>query len=262
MKYLILWDIHWQYEKLKEILDKHFSISDKVIFLGDYIDKNKDSLKTLDFLIELKKNNNDKVELLWWNHDIFMINSILYWDKKLFNCWFNLNNAYKTTLFDYVPWNDRVLFMDWYDEFVEEYFEKISREEYLIKLSQDLLDLWRLYYKDSKVFSIHWWLPLNIVNRNNFKHIDFYEWEWEESLINLEKDYKKWNIKASNFFWETGRNDPTWFAWAWDYEGINEKTFQELLWYLEVDKIFLWHRKSIKKPKFPKWDLLNCLNLW
>ena len=39
MKYLVIWDIHWEYEKLREILDKYFSISDKVIFLWDYMKK-------------------------------------------------------------------------------------------------------------------------------------------------------------------------------------------------------------------------------
>ena len=92
--------------------------------------------------------------------------------------------------------------------------------------------------------------------------MDFYEWEWEESLINLEKDYKEWKTKASTFFWETGRYDPTWFAWAREYEGFTEETFQELLSHLGVEKIFLWQRKSVKDPRFPKRDLLNCLNLW
>jgi hypothetical protein len=57
MKYLVLWDIHWQYDRLQEILDKYFDISDKVIFLWNYIDRWKKSLKTLEFIINLKKTN-------------------------------------------------------------------------------------------------------------------------------------------------------------------------------------------------------------
>lgn len=261
MKYLVIWDIHWEYEKLREILDKYFSISDKVIFLWDYIDKNKDSLKTLEFLIGLKKNNLDKVILLWWNHDIFLINSILYKNEKSFYVWFYLNRAYMTTLFGYVPWNDRILFRNWYKEFIEEYFDKISNNKLLLNLSKSLIELWQLYFKDKIWFFIHWWLPINIVNRNEFKNVEIYNSLAEQWLINLEKDYKKWNIKAIDFFSKTIRNDPTWFSWAEIYERITKDTFKKLLIELNVRKIFVWHRDLIKCPKFPKWNLLNSLNM-
>lgn len=262
MKYLVLWDIHWQYDRLREILDKYFSISDKVIFLWDYIDKNKDSIKTLDFIIELKKENINKVEILWWNHEIFLTNWIIYKDKNIFKTWFYLNKAYKTTLFDYVPWNDRVLFMDWYEEFIDEYFEKLSTDDRLLKLWRDLIDLWKLYYKDNKWFFIHWWIPINVINRNEFKYLDFYDWVWEKSLKVLQNDYKKGLNKSINFFSKTTKYDPTWFAWAHIYESITMETFNNLLSDLKVNYMFLWHRDWINNPKYPKWDNLHCLNMW
>lgn len=262
MKYLILWDIHWQYDKLIEILNKYFDISDKVIFLWDYIDRWKDSLKTLEYLLNMKKNNPEKVELLWWNHDIFLINSILYKDKKLFETWFYYNRAFESTFFDYVPWNDRVLFRDWYDEFIKEYHDKFMNDEYFLKLAKDLLNYWKLYYKDKKVFYIHWWFPILIVNKNEYKLLDFYNWLWEESLKNLENDYKLWLEKAILFFWKTSNNDPTWFDWAEVYERLTKEAFKNLLKEIWVKKMFVWHRKWENFPKYLKWNLLNCLNLW
>jgi hypothetical protein len=262
MKYLILWDIHWQYDKLIWLLDRFFDISDKVIFLWDYIDKNKDSLKTLNYVIELKKKNKNKVELLWWNHDIFLINSILYKDEKLFETWFYLNKAYETTFFDYVPWNDRVLFIDWYTEFINEYHIKFMKDEYLLSLAKDLLEFWKLYYKDEKCFCIHWGIPIKVINRTDYKNIDFYSWIWEKSLIELENDYKKWIKKSINFYSETWKNDPTWFNWANIYEQITKETFEKFLSNLWVWRIFVWHSSWQNNPKYPKWNLLNTLNEW
>jgi len=65
MKYLVLWDIHWQYEKLEKLITEYFVLSDKVIFLWDYIDKNKDSLKCLKYILNLKQEFPNKVEILW-----------------------------------------------------------------------------------------------------------------------------------------------------------------------------------------------------
>ncbi|MDD2871198.1 MAG: metallophosphoesterase [Candidatus Gracilibacteria bacterium] len=261
MKYLVLGDIHGQYDRLREILDKYFSISDKVIFLGDYIDKNKDSIKTLDFIIELKKENINKVEILWGNHEIFLTNGIIYKDKNIFKTWFYLNKAYKTTLFDYVPGNDRVLFMDGYEEFIDEYFEKLSTDDRLLKLGRDLIDLGKLYYKDNKGFFIHGGIPINVINRNEFKYLDFYDGVGEKSLKVLQNDYKKGLNKSINFFSKTTKYDPTWFAGAHIYESITMETFNNLLSDLKVNYMFLGHRDGINNPKYPKGDNLHCLNM-
>jgi len=262
MKYFIIWDIHWQYNKLIELIDKYFLLSDKVIFLWDYIDKNKDSLKTLEYIINLKKLNIDKVEILWWNHEIFMINSILFNDYKLFETWFYLNKAFETTFFDYVSWNDRILFRDWYMEFVNEYFITFIENDYLKLLSSELLKLWKIYYKDNECFCIHWWLPINVINRNEYKIISFYNWVWEKSLVNLELDYKKWDTKAITFFWETKINDPTWYDWANIYERITKEAFETLLNKLWINKMFIWHQKWLINPKYSKFNKLFTLNFW
>ncbi len=262
MKYLILWDIHWQYDRLLENLNQYFDKADKVILLWDYIDKNKDSLKVLEYLLDLKEQYPDKLELIWWNHDIFLINSILFYDRRLFYTWFYLSSAYKTTLFSYVPWNDRVLFYDGYDEFIGEYHDKISKDPYILSLAQRLLDNGKLYFRDEKIFCIHGGVPINIIRKNEFQFIDFYDWcsqiQW---LSNLESDYKNKKESAIIFFWETKEHDPTWFYWATYYESMSLEGFKKLLDNLEVNYLFLGHRDWIKTPKYPKWDIFHCLNM-
>lgn len=76
--YYVIPDIHGQYDKLNKLLNKIIDRkqpNDKIIFLGDYIDRGKDSAKVID-LIHSIKNRNDVI-LLMGNHDIAFYNSIL-----------------------------------------------------------------------------------------------------------------------------------------------------------------------------------------
>ena len=50
-------DIHGEYDKLENLLKKFQpKLTDTFVFLGDYIDRGKDSVKTVDTLLELKRN--------------------------------------------------------------------------------------------------------------------------------------------------------------------------------------------------------------
>lgn len=75
MKILIIPDVHarpfW-----KDAVDKYMDEVDRVVFLGDYLDPyqsegftRKDAIRTLEEVIELKRNNKDKIVLLIGNHD-------------------------------------------------------------------------------------------------------------------------------------------------------------------------------------------------
>jgi len=74
-KILIIPDVHGKIKEL-QYLFKNIKINDyyKIIFLGDYCDSftasNDDILNCLNFIIDLKKQNNHIVELLLGNHDI------------------------------------------------------------------------------------------------------------------------------------------------------------------------------------------------
>ena len=69
-------DIHGAYSLLEKILKrilplrKSGGVQDKIVFLGDFIDRHVDSHLVLDRLIELKKKYGDNVICLWVNHEL------------------------------------------------------------------------------------------------------------------------------------------------------------------------------------------------
>lgn len=74
-------DIHGQANELKLILNRILPLRnnknavDKLIFLGDYIDRGKDSPRVLDILIALRKTYQDQVVFLRGNHEWLMLAS-------------------------------------------------------------------------------------------------------------------------------------------------------------------------------------------
>lgn len=78
MKYFVVPDIHGQYDKinqlLNKILDKKKS-DDMIVFLGDYVDRGSQSKEVIDLCYELSKRN-DTI-FLFGNHDVEFYNSIV-----------------------------------------------------------------------------------------------------------------------------------------------------------------------------------------
>jgi predicted MPP superfamily phosphohydrolase len=70
MKILVISDIHGRKDWKNNDFDKY----DKIIFLGDYVDSftisSEDILDNLNQIVELKKKNQDKIILLYGNHDL------------------------------------------------------------------------------------------------------------------------------------------------------------------------------------------------
>ena len=82
MKTIIIGDIHGCIDELKELITLvNYKKEDKLILLGDYIDRGPSSLKVLEFIKELKENNTN-VYLLLGNHDYRFINdNIMFIDN-------------------------------------------------------------------------------------------------------------------------------------------------------------------------------------
>ena len=93
MKTIIIGDIHGCIEELKELITLvNYKLEDKLILLGDYIDRGPSSLKVLEYIKELKNNSNN-VYLLLGNHDYRFINdNIMFID----NIAWILTGKYKT----------------------------------------------------------------------------------------------------------------------------------------------------------------------
>ena len=97
MKTIVIGDIHGCYDELETLLlsleeNKEYNKNtDKLIFLGDYIDRGKDSRLVVELIRELQENN-DNVIALMGNHEDMLLD---YW-RGLDDAWMH-NGAYATT---------------------------------------------------------------------------------------------------------------------------------------------------------------------
>lgn len=72
-------DIHGGYELLKLVCDRILPLrksdggKDRLVFLGDYIDRHADAHKVIDFLIEIEEKYGDQVTLLMGNHELMLL---------------------------------------------------------------------------------------------------------------------------------------------------------------------------------------------
>lgn len=100
MRTIVIGDVHGCYEELKTLLSDleeggaYNKDTDKLIFLGDYIDRGKDSRLVIELIRSLQKDN-DKVIALMGNHE----DMLLDYYKGFNNSW--LWNGHNETLNSY-----------------------------------------------------------------------------------------------------------------------------------------------------------------
>lgn len=106
MRTIVISDIHGCYNELKELLstleeNKAYNKDvDKLIFLGDYIDRGKDSRLVIKLIRELQENNNNVIALMG-NHEDMLLDYLN--DKS--NSW--IWNGYKNTMESYDGFNEQ-----------------------------------------------------------------------------------------------------------------------------------------------------------
>jgi serine/threonine protein phosphatase 1 len=98
-------DIHGQDALLDRVLARILPLrksdggKDKIVFLGDYVDRGVNSHKVIDRLIELKEKYKEKVVCLCGNHELFMMEALELVDcvspSSSFNMWM-MNGGYAT----------------------------------------------------------------------------------------------------------------------------------------------------------------------
>ena len=144
-RFFAIGDIHGCFDSLKELVENKIQLlkDDKLILLGDYIDRGDKSKKVVDFIIELLKNGYDVIPLMG-NHEAMLIDA--FDDEKNISKWiqnggnetlksFEINSlkdiesryieffkglryyyAFKDYLFVHAGFNDNVLnpFTDYY----------------------------------------------------------------------------------------------------------------------------------------------------
>lgn len=112
MKTIVVGDIHGCYKELKQLIidlkdnQEYNKDTDRLIFLGDYIDRGKDSCKVIQYIKELQKEN-DNVIALMGNHEKMCIEYITQNE----NIW--LYNGYQATLNSYGSYKELIKDVEW-----------------------------------------------------------------------------------------------------------------------------------------------------
>ena len=85
VKTFIIGDIHGCLDMLKRLMDKIAWMQDKdtLIFLGDYIDRGKDSKGVVDYILDLA-GRSSRIECLKGNHETMFLNFLSGKDRKMF----------------------------------------------------------------------------------------------------------------------------------------------------------------------------------
>lgn len=149
-------DIHGCLDMLKRLIDKieWRPKNDRLIFLGDYVDRGRDPKGVIDFLLELKEESN-LVQCLMGNHEDLFLDYLETGDLKLL-----LHNGGETTLMSY-ELNGKTHIPDNHISFLKSLDTIIEFEDYYIVHagfrpavdihSQSLQDL--LWIRDPFIFS-------------------------------------------------------------------------------------------------------------
>ena len=91
---LAIGDIHGCMDPFRELIEKKISIrkGDRIVLLGDYIDRGNQSREVIDYIIDLRENGFDIIPLMG-NHESMLLDS-LESDESLYN--WSGNGAYST----------------------------------------------------------------------------------------------------------------------------------------------------------------------
>ncbi|WGS65897.1 metallophosphoesterase family protein [Marinitoga aeolica] len=116
-------DIHGMYEKLLKLIRK-IPENDKIIFLGDYIDRGPESKQVLDLLFKLK----NRAIFLKGNHEDMMIDYIEKRGIYAEGVWFRNGAAYTLKSFEN---NIENKYMDFIKSLNLYHIEKINGQKYL-----------------------------------------------------------------------------------------------------------------------------------
>lgn len=92
-------DIHGCFNSMKELIENKIQLrdDDKLIFLGDYIDRGPDSKKVLDYISELQNNDYDIVTLCG-NHESMIVDA--YYNESATSKWIQNGGSETLKSFD------------------------------------------------------------------------------------------------------------------------------------------------------------------
>ena len=100
MRTIVIGDIHGCYTELKNLISelkeggKYNEKTDRLIFLGDYIDRGEDSRSVIEFIRKLQKNNGNVIALMGNHEDMLLDYLDSYNTNWLFNGYNETINSY------------------------------------------------------------------------------------------------------------------------------------------------------------------------
>ena len=113
--YIAIGDIHGDIKKLQRLLAAVETLynDQKIVFLGDYVDKGPNSKEVIDLLLEVKFKYKSKCVFLIGNHDISMLNAYNEPQSQIARAWINKMYGH-TTLTSYgwdgaIPFNTNII---------------------------------------------------------------------------------------------------------------------------------------------------------
>lgn len=188
-------DIHGNFQALEKALDFLFNKTkisigeDKLIFLGDYIDRSPDGYSVLKTIYDLQqKYGKENIIVLMGNHD----EMFLEWLKQPYNTLHLINDKPLTTVKSFIKplnkgWD---LIFDGVDAIYD-----ISDPNNQIKVTQEVIDTIKTEYKEL----LDWYQNLDYFYEHGnalFVHAGFEEvpgWHWTDSS----KEEMTWKYPAS-----------------------------------------------------------------
>ena len=164
MRTIFIADIHGCYTELRLLLKKvQFSVKrDKLVVLGDLMDRGPDSFEVWDYLINLKKAYPDKVELIWGNHELMLYEAYIYnRDFRYIQTW--MRNG---------------------SEFTNRSFKKHGVNTYK-EVAKDLEELFAACGYTEELCVSH----AGIFN-NDIENADFYDLVWNRNVLEGKTEYQ------------------------------------------------------------------------
>lgn len=145
MRTIVISDIHGHLKELQSLLHQvlYSPHKDKLILLGDYMDRGRENKRTIAFIKKLQKENKNVI-LLKGNHDDSFVSAVngLYEKEDLYT-WAIYNGGY-STLLDYADYRDYSSLEDYIKYIRENHYDDV---EFLSNLP--------LYYEDDKHIYVH-----------------------------------------------------------------------------------------------------------
>lgn len=150
--YYVMSDLHGCYNQLEQALKKWDKENERLVIMGDLIDRGPDSLKVVRKMMELKETYPDNVTVLKGNHEEMLLAWLIGTDVELYGFYYTL--THEETL----------------KSFLGDSFGKLSRQKRAEQMVRDFKPELRfmrdlpLYFETEKAIFVHAGINLDVSN--------------------------------------------------------------------------------------------------